>query len=386
MAYTFDNVDATIEFSLRLFGLLRQSGIRLGTLQTLACTRAIALLGAIRQDELLSIYRTTLINRKQDRVLLHRLYTLLLELYFSPSDAAQSTLQELERNQVVTVERQLSMGEGSADNDNEDDGSTYAQGYSINEVDHHKDLRMLPQQAFPAVLEAFKQIARKNAAIARRKSKRSKRGGVIDLRSSIRESVRFDGDVLEWRFKKKTPTHTRLVVVVDVSGSMEVYSVFLLNFLHLLYQNQRLKIEVFVFSTELKPLTQYFRLKNFRDMLENISIQFAGWSGGTKIGQALFSLNEDHRSTVTPSTMVTIISDGWDTGESELLEREMAKLAHRAKSIVWINPLKGDPSYEPLAQGMATALPYCDEFISGHSIESLEGFASKLARSVTSTR
>ncbi|MFT4563229.1 MAG: hypothetical protein ACI9BW_002983 [Gammaproteobacteria bacterium] len=110
-------------------------------------------------------------------------------------------------------------------------------------------------------------------------------------------------------------------------------------------------------------------------MLQAISLQFSGWSGGTKIGAALAELNEAHAAVVTRKSTVVIMSDGWDTGDSELLERAMAKIANRAKSVVWINPLKGDPSYEPLAIGMATAMPYCNEFISGHSIQSLERFS-----------
>ena len=148
-----------------------------------------------------------------------------------------------------------------------------------------------------------------------------------------------------------------------------------MNFLYFLNQNRHLKIDVFVFSTHLQPLAEYFRLKNFQAMLEAVSLHFSGWSGGTKIGAAIEDLNGTHTSVVTPESVVVIMSDGWDTGDTALLDRAMAKLSNRAKAIVWINPLKGDASYEPLALGMATARPYCDEFVSGHSIESLRAFA-----------
>lgn len=373
MQRTFNDVDHGIEFSLRLFGLLREEGVKLGTLQTITCTRAIARLEAVEPDTLLRIYRTTLINREEDLLALQRLFALLLDMYFSPSDLKASETKLLGEEPVLTVNHAVTVGDHDGPGD--EDGQEM-QAYSVHEVDHHKDFRFMTQEDFPSVLKALEQIARKHAALARRKSKKSKRGGVIDLRSSIRESVRFDGEILEWRFKQKIPTHTRLTVVVDVSGSMEVYSVFLLNFLHLINQNHRLKIEVFVFSTELQPLTQYFRLKNFRNMLENVSMHFSSWSGGTKIGQAIESLNDTYAAAVTSKTVVTIMSDGWDTGNPGLLDREMTKLKSRAKSIVWINPLKGDAAYEPLAIGMATARPFCDEFISGHSVDALEGFAS----------
>lgn len=111
------------------------------------------------------------------------------------------------------------------------------------------------------------------------------------------------------------------------------------------------------------------------DMLEGISRHFSGWAGGTKIGRAIQELNENHGTAVTAKSAVVIMSDGWDTGETELLDREMARLSKRAKSVIWLNPLKGDPSYEPLALGIATARPYCDEFISAHSVDSFKAFA-----------
>jgi uncharacterized protein with von Willebrand factor type A (vWA) domain len=326
----------------------------------------------------LRICRTTLINRKDDLLPLQRLFALLLQMYFSPEELRQSELQVKGQDSVLTVKQQVTLGDTAGVGDDGDDPADI-QSYSTIDVDHHKDFRFLAKDDFPAVLKVLEQIARTHAALSRRKSKKAKRGGVIDLRSSIRESIRFDGEIFDWRFKRKIPTHTRLTVVVDVSGSMEVYSVFLLNFLHLLNQNHRLKIEVFVFSTELQPLTQYFRLKNFRRMLDNVSMHFSGWSGGTKIGQAIQSLNDTYAAAVTTKTVVTIMSDGWDTGETDLLDREMAILKRRAKSIVWINPLKGDAAYEPLALGMATARPYCDEFISGHSIAALANFAELVA-------
>ena len=191
----------------------------------------------------------------------------------------------------------------------------------------------------------------------------------------MRDSAKFDGEIVNWHYKKKLLTHTRLVIVVDVSGSMEVYSKFLLNFLYFLNQNRHFNVEVFVFSTSLQPLTEYFRLKHFQAMLGAVSLHFSGWSGGTKIGAALSELIDSYGSLVTSKSVVVIMSDGWDTGDADVLDHAMAKISNRAKSVVWINPLKGDANYEPLALGMATARPYCDEFISGHSVESLREFA-----------
>ena len=375
MARTFDNVAAGVEFSLRLFAFLRETGVKLGTLQTIACTRAIERLHACDTDALYRIYRTTLINRKEDFIPLQRVFAQLLEFYFNPGDQRESALNLRSSEQVVQVTQGAALSDTPADEDGDD---AEAFGYSTAEVDQHKDFRFMVKEEFPAAMALLENIARRHAALVRRKARRANRGRVVDLRTSIRHSVKFDGDIFEWRYKRKPPTHTRLTVIVDVSGSMEVYSVFLLNFLHQLNQNRRLNIEVFVFSTDLQPLTQYFRLKNFRQMLTNVSAHFSGWSGGTKIGRAIATLNEEYAGSVSGKTLVTIMSDGWDTGDIHVLDREMARLASRAKAIVWINPLKADPGYEPLAVGMATAMPYIDEFIGGHNIDSLASFATLL--------
>ncbi|MCZ6664989.1 MAG: VWA domain-containing protein [Gammaproteobacteria bacterium] len=376
MTRAFNSCEIAVEFSLRLSGLLRNSGIRLGTLQTISCTKAIAMLEAVDHGELLRICRVTLINRKEDLFHLERLFTELLDTYLSPSTDAGEDPSALQKSETFVVSQPLGMGElESLDDAGE---PTEIEGYSTHEVDRHKDFRLIPEIEFPAVLKELEFIARKHLAITRRKMKKARRGRLIDLRSSARTSARFDGEIVLWCYRRRIPTITPLVIVVDVSGSMEIYSVFLLNFLHLLSRNRWLKIEVFIFSTDLQSMTAHFRRKNFRAVLDSVSKHFSGWSGGTKIGEAIKELNTTYATAITPKTVVTIISDGWDTGDAELLDHEMAKVAGRAKSIVWINPLKGDPGYEPLAQGMAIARPYCNEFISGHSIDSFDRFASLL--------
>lgn len=369
----FENVEQGIEFSLRLFGLLREEGVKLGTRQTIACTKSITLLTAVQPDALLRIYRATLINRQQDFRVLQKLFGLLLDMHFSPEELKTSETKLVGEENRLAIETKSTVEVNDAPGD-DDDGYDLP-GYSVHEIDHHKDFRFIEKTQYPTILAILEQTARRYAAVTRRKTKRSQIGKTIDLRSSVRESVRYEGEILDWRYKKKIATHTRLTVIVDVSGSMEIYSVFLLNFLHLLNENRRFNIEVFVFSTELVSMTEYFRRRDFRNMLEDMSKHFSSWSGGTKIGQALCELNTNYAQTISRKTMVTIMSDGWDTGDADLLDREMRKLKRRAKSVVWINPLKGDPSYEPLALGMARARPYCDEFISGHSIAALENFA-----------
>ena len=359
---------------MRVCALLRASGVQVGSQQSIACVQATLLLGTIDEDELRGICRTTLINRKQDLWQLHRVFDLVLRDFLSRGSASQDIPKE--KRDPTVVRRSLYSEDSSS---SETGGrTTQTQGYSTNDVDHQKDFRLIPKRDVSSALAELRKVAKRHASIRRRKLQRSRRHGRIDMRSSLRESVRSGGELINLSFKRKKPTHSRFVIVSDVSGSMEIYSIFLLNFLHVLNSSRHMKMESFVFSTRLECLTKQFRSRDFGEMLENITAHFTAWSGGTKIGIALDDLNQRYGGLLTPKTTVIILSDGWDTGDVAWLDRAMATLHSRAKSVIWINPLKAAPGYEPLAIGMATARPYCDRFITGHSIDSLEAFAALL--------
>lgn len=376
MQRAFDSVGHALEFSVRLFQSLRAEGVALGQQQSLACCRAVGLLGAVTPNALLPVYRVTLVNRPGDLAALQRVFALLLDMHFSPLAMMQSKTVLTDGEDHLAVTRRMVVG----DVERVDDGApgSEVQGYSTREAEREVDFRHVARQDYPAVLRALAVVARRNAVEARRKRRRARHGRVVDLRASLRQAARYGGEVMEWRYQQRRPTHTRLTVVADVSGSMEVYSLFLLNFLHQLCSDRRLRLEVFVFSTGLVAVTEAFRQRDFGRQLAALASSYPGWSGGTRIGKAIDVLNEQHPGAVTPRTVVVIMSDGWDTGEPELLDRAMARLAARAREVVWLNPLKGDASYEPLAIGMATARPYCDTFIAGHSIAALERFAAGL--------
>jgi uncharacterized protein len=370
-----NNLRITIDFSLKLIRLLRKTGVSIGIQQTVVCIQSILLLKKIHIDQLKTIYKITLINRREDLFHLHRMFDLLMLDFLGPQSKEMVKDSEEEDGMVVKLQQY----DGTNHNEDTED-STESEGYSTREINYHKDFRNIQKEEIPSVILELNKIVKKYALISRRKMKVSKRSGKIDMRKSVRESVRYGGEILDWRYRKKIPTHSRFVIVSDVSGSMELYSFFLLNFLHLLHNHNRIKIDSFIFSTHLQPLTKYFRSKDFDSVLKNASLHFSGWSGGTKIGEAIKTLNETYSAVVTPKTNVIIMSDGWDTGDLDLLNREMSKLSNRAKSIIWMNPLKGDLSYEPLALGMATAYPYCDQFISCHSMDSLKDFAKLLSK------
>jgi uncharacterized protein with von Willebrand factor type A (vWA) domain len=219
--------------------------------------------------------------------------------------------------------------------------------------------------------EISQKLFRQMALRLRRRMKENRRYGKINLRRTIRRSIPFGGEPIDLYHIAQKPKKQRLIVLLDVSGSMDKYSFFLLRFICALRENFR-QLEAFVFSTSLIRITKALQPNNLEWILTNISAQVNNWSGGTKIGECLQVFNEKFgKQLLNGSPTILIISDGLDTGSPEVLGKELLKMQMRAKRIVWLNPLKGMKGYEPLAKGMKTALPLIDDFCTAHNLESL---------------
>lgn len=204
-----------------------------------------------------------------------------------------------------------------------------------------------------------------------RRSKRSRRAGDMDFRRTMRRSIKSEGIPVEIFHRQKKRRLKRLVILADVSGSMDRYARFVMPFLMGL-RGVGSRAEVFVFSTSLASITFYIRHLSIDRALERIIQEFPDWSGGTRIGFSLHQFNEEQgQRLLNRRTVVVIVSDGWDLGAKELLRREMAYLSRRAASVIWLNPLAKQPDYAPLCQGMMIALPYVDHFLPADSLESL---------------
>jgi uncharacterized protein len=201
--------------------------------------------------------------------------------------------------------------------------------------------------------------------------KNANRDGKLNLRKTIRKSLSYGGEPLDLIKKQKKPKKQRLIVLLDVSGSMDKYSFYLLRFVKALSENFR-QIEAFIFSTSLIRITKALKIKQLDTVLDVISSQAENWSSGTKIGECIADFNEKYgKRTLNGSPIVIILSDGLDSGNPEILSSELTKISLKAKKLVWLNPLKGMKGYEPTARGMSAALPLIDDFRSGHNLESL---------------
>lgn len=212
-----------------------------------------------------------------------------------------------------------------------------------------------------------------------RRMRSSNKGTKLDVRRTLRRSLRTQGEPFDraWRARR---TRTRpLVLILDVSGSMAPYSRALLQFGYAAMAAGR-RVEVFCFGTRLTRVTRVLRTKDPDRAMHEIGRIVADWEGGTRIGESLKSLLDGwSQRAALRGAVVVLCSDGLERGDPELLRAQMARLRRLAYRVVWANPLKGSPRYEPLARGMAAALPSVDVFLSGHNLESLEALADALA-------
>lgn len=270
--------------------------------------------------------------------------------------------------------------EGIVDTEEEDGGEREGIAYSPISRIEQKDLFHLgPKDIQIAQLALKKMIAPFHVSLTRR-LKKSRKKGNIDFRRVMRKSLKGGGIPLELFFREKRKRLKRLVILADVSGSMDRYARFVMPFL-LGLRGVGARAEVFVFSTSLSRITQLIQHLPIEKTLKRISEEIPDWSGGTRIGYSLHQFNESHGSRMlSRRTVVVIMSDGWDLGGKTLLRREMAAVSRQAHSVIWLNPLAGDPDYRPVCQGMRIALPYIDHFLPADSLASLERVGKLLAK------
>jgi uncharacterized protein len=355
----------------------RQRGLSNGVEETLAAFEAAAVLGAARSDEWKFGLRAALCSSKDDWDLFEECFR---EFWERSSEQGSSREPVPGNEKRPGHERPSHLGRrsaswlmptGSADNGSrEQDGAQAVAGASTQERLAKADLSSLPQSDL-AVLE---QIALRLLRQMSRRLARRRPGGVreqVDLRRTIRRNISRGGDPISLRFRQRKPRPRRLVTLLDVSGSMSSYSMFLAKFLYALQQHFR-STHTFLFSTNLVEITSLFRAPRLSDALRALSRQPAGWSGGTKIGASLREFNEFHSRKLRPAdTLFIILSDGWDTGDASVLAAELAAVKRRVRKLIWLNPLLGSEQYQPITSGMSAALPHIDVFRSAHNLESL---------------
>ena len=243
--------------------------------------------------------------------------------------------------------------------------------YSLYENLSQKDFATIPRDNVDELMQILKALAKRLAAKKNRRFKFTHKIEIPDLRQTLRRNLRRGGELLEIIHRKPKRNRMKTVLLCDVSKSMELYTVFFLQFMYAFQQVNR-EMETFSFGTALKRLTPFLRGKNFVEALRLLSAENSDWMGGTRIGESLNTfVTKYSKDCLDSRTIVIILSDGWDVGDQGILERSMRLLHKKAKKIIWLNPLAGYESYRTEVAGMQTAIPYIDVFASAHNVDSL---------------
>jgi uncharacterized protein len=366
--------------NLLAFGrALKQLGVKVSLSQVIDASRSIEFVDIADKADFRALLRSNLISQKED----FPVFDMLFDCFWRE--------QSYERVPMETVEIQGTPTESGAQEGGDEEGLEEAVAetvatenvplenldefsvptYSPQELLNRKDFSEMGVEESRAIARAILLIATKIATQISRRKKLGRKGNVVDPRWTMRKNMKYGGEIIDLVNRKKRIKKTRVVLLCDVSGSMDCYSRFLIQFMYGL-QNELWGVETFVFSTSLSRITHLIRTKDIANALEKISGSILGWSGGTNIGRSLHTFNRNFApSMVTHRTVVVVISDGWDRGDVSLLEREMQDLKRRCKKIIWLNPLLASENYEPLCKGMQAALPYLDLFLSVHNVNSL---------------
>jgi uncharacterized protein len=261
------------------------------------------------------------------------------------------------------------------------EGKARREGASRTEALATADLRHIVDPEDVAQTQALAaRLARSMRARLVRRDEIRRRGRRLDLRRTIHRSISHGGTPIDlaWRRRKTKPL--RLVVLLDASGSMNLYTTFFVRFLHGVVDAFR-EAEAFVFHTRLAHVSSSMRDRDVARAVDRLSLIAQGIGGGTRIGESLATFNRWHaRRVISSRTAVMIVSDGYDTGEPEELAGEMRRLRSRCRRIIWLNPLLGWRDYSPQARGMQAALPFIDLFAPAHNLESLAALEPYLAR------
>ena len=366
--------DAIVGHVVTFGRVLREVGLEVGPGRVADALRGLSAVDLTRQEDVYFTLRQTLVSRHDELELFDRAFLAwFLRAPVLPPARMQPHEQRAVRAVDVPVERP-SEGE-----DEDADGEPLELGASALELLREKDFSEMTPEEFRRLRRLIQTIARTRPRRSSRRRAPDPRGDTLDMRRLLRRSLRTGGDVVDrtYRARKKVPR--KLVVLCDVSGSMDSYSRALLLFLHAAVGSGG-GVEAFAFGTRLSRLTPDLATRDPEAAIERCTAAVVDWGTGTRIGASLKQFNDVYgRRALSRGAVVVVVSDGWERDDPDLVGREMAKLARASYAVVWVNPLKGNPEYQPLAGGMRAALPSVDRFVAGHNLRSLEELAAVLA-------
>lgn len=363
--------------------LLHATGVVVGPGQVLTGLDALNQVNISEREQFRAALRCTLVRRHEDLAMFEVAFA-----YFWRA-GADGPLDPAELEQALPLiaarQRQLRLPRQPAADANPLPRSEANQpegylAFSQHEVLRQKDFAQCSWEELAACKELIRRMPWQVATRPSRRQQLAPHGPQLDLRHTLRTAMRTGGEPLRLARRQPQPVRRPVVLICDISGSMERYARLLIQFAHALRTGLG-QVESFVFGTRLTRITRQLRHADLDTALEAVSQQVCDWSGGTRIGAAIKQFNfRWGRRVLSNGPVVLLISDGWDRGEPALLAREMDRLQRSCHRLIWLNPLLGRPGYAPLTVGMQAALPFVDDFLPVHNLASLEQLGQHLAQ------
>lgn len=383
---------------LRFGQLLRVMGVDVSTGQILDLVEALQHVSITNRFDFFHTCQALLVNRREDFLVFDQAFNLFWRADPAESQGEGPAASTGVKRARLPFRPAFKPGAGSeakdgssqkpsqGESDDQQAARDHMQVYSPDEVSRHKDFGEMTWEEIQASKIAIANL-QWNLGERRTRRIRPSSKGRINLRRMIRDSLRHGGEPIKLAHRQRVSRPRPLVVLCDISGSMENYSRMLLHFIHSLTHGLKdTSVEAFVFGTRLTRITRHLRYKDVDESLDELGGVVRDWSGGTRIGEALKVFNfQWARRVLGRGAVVLVISDGWDRGDLTLLGKEIARLQHASYRLIWLNPLLGSDEYRPVQRGIALIMPCVDDFLPVHNLVSLERLAEVLS-SVAATR
>ena len=376
MAADLDTRDGS-EIAVAFSRVLRGAGVDVPMSSTIAFSEALAATGLHDRDTTYWAGRATLVRRPED----HELYDRAFRVFW---DHASAIIELEVDEEPLFITLAIDDDEGDTDGPDRADASddpVIELRFSATEVLRQKDFaEYTPEE----LVEAQQLMSNLRLIGAPRRSLRlaaaDRRTERPDLRRTIRAAMRGGGEPIRRYFQQPSTRNRRLVLLLDVSGSMEPYARALIRFVHAAVAGRQ-KVEAFALGTRLTRLTRELSSRDPDEALRRAAARVTDYGGGTRLGDGLKIFNDEWgQRGMARGAIVVVLSDGWDRGDPEVLGEQMERLHRAAHKVVWVNPLKVTPGYAPLARGMAAALPHVDAFVEGHSIDAIARLAQVISQ------
>ena len=350
---------------------LRSHDLLVGTQETGGAVRAMSMVDVMDRGWVYWTLRSVLISRYEEIATFDELFERLWN--FEPIPARPATVSGTSQAGGARDFRPRPRAALLPEHDSRADDpllQVTRTGASATEVLSETELTGVRTDELAEVSRIAARIVRALASRPGRRRRRHRRKGTPDLRGAMRLSLSTGGDPIRLPRLRRVPRVPRLLVLLDVSGSMDRHARLLLQLIYAVAQHTK-RVETFAFSTSVTRITRELSAPSFGEALGRIGKVVNHWSGGTRIGESIASVNKRYETLQDRHTTGFLLSDGWETGDPEELAREVRRMRRRVRSIVWLNPLLGTKDYEPLSRGLTTVRPHVDHFVSAMDVKHL---------------